>query len=56
MVLCGQKDIPNKRAAKNISENIRKAEVKFVKNARHEVNIDAPKELAKILRDFYHRQ
>lgn len=56
MVLCGQKDIPNRKAAKNISENITKAELRFVKNARHEVNIDEPKELAEILSNFYYRQ
>ena len=56
MVLCGQKDIPNKKASKNVSKSITKAEIQFVKNASHEVNIDAPKELAKILSDFYHRK
>lgn len=54
LVLCGEKDTPNKKATINLSESISKAEMKFIKNAKHEVNNDAPKELAKILNNFYH--
>lgn len=53
LVLCGEKDIPNKKAAKYLAKNIRKSELKFIKNAKHEVNLDAPKELAETLNDFY---
>ncbi|MCC0673148.1 alpha/beta hydrolase [Clostridioides sp. ES-S-0145-01] len=55
LVLCGDKDSPNKKATKNLAESITKAEIQFIKDAKHEVNIDAPKELAEILNDFYYR-
>lgn len=54
-MICVKKDSANKKSAKNLSELLKKAEIQFVKNARHEVNIDAPKELAEILNKFYHR-
>lgn len=55
LVLCGEKDNANKKAAKNLGENITKAEIQLVKNSKHEVNIDAPKELGEIINDFYHK-
>lgn len=55
LVICGEKDSVNKKATKKIAESIKNAEVKFVKNAGHEVNIDAPKELAEMLNSFYSR-
>lgn len=55
LVLCGEKDSPNKKAVKGLWESITKAETQFIKNAKHEVNVDTPKELAEILNDFYYR-
>lgn len=54
LILCGEKDKANKKASKCLSENIIKSEFKLVKNAGHEVNIDAPKELAEIINNFYY--
>lgn len=54
LLLCGEKDKANKKATKNLAERISKAEMKFIKNAKHEVNNDAPEELADILNDFYY--
>lgn len=54
LVLCGEKDKANKKAAYNISESIAKSKIQFIKHAGHEVNIDAPKELGEILNQFYH--
>ena len=56
LILCGEKDSPNKKATKKLAENIIGAEVQFIENAKHEVNIDTPKELAEILNRFYYRQ
>lgn len=53
LVLCGAKDKANKKAAESLSANIPNAKLLFVTNANHEVNKDAPKELAEILNDFY---
>lgn len=55
LVLCGEKDSPNKKASKHLAQSISKSETKFIKNAKHEVNVDAPKELAEILNDFHNR-
>lgn len=55
LLLCGEKDSVNKKATEKLSENIIKAETQFIKKANHEVNVDAPKELAKIMNEFYHR-
>ncbi|CEN87624.1 alpha/beta fold hydrolase [Paraclostridium sordellii] len=54
LLLCGEKDKANKKATKNLAERIPKAEMKFIKNAKHEVNNDAPEKLADILNDFYY--
>lgn len=51
-VLCGERDNTNKKAAKKLAENIIGAKIQFVKDANHEVNIDTPKELAKMLMNF----
>ena len=54
-LICGDKDTINKKATKNLSKNILKSEIQFIRNAKHEVNLDAPKELAEVLNDFYKR-
>lgn len=54
LLICGEKDKANKKATKNLAERISKAEMKFIKNAKHEVNNDAPEKLADILNDFYY--
>lgn len=56
LVLCGEKDIPNKKATRKIAESIIGAEVQYITNAKHEVNIDNPKELAEIINEFYYIQ
>lgn len=55
LVLCGEKDIPNKKATKELAETITGAKIQFIKDAKHEMNIDAPKELAELLNSFYHK-
>lgn len=55
-VICGEKDKANKKSSQNLAVVIPKSEIHFIENSGHEVNIDAPKELAKIIDDFYYRQ
>lgn len=55
LLICGDKDRPNKKATRNLYESISQAEIIFVKDAKHEVNNDNPKELAEILNDFHNR-
>lgn len=53
LIICGEKDSVNKRAAKELAENIQEAKLIFVEKAGHEVNIDAPQKLAEVIRYFY---
>lgn len=55
LLICGDKDSQNKKATRNLYESISQAEIIFVKDAKHEVNNDNPKELAEILNDFHNR-
>lgn len=55
LVICGEKDIPNKKASNNLFNIIKDAEISFIKNANHEVNVDAPNELAEVINDFFDR-
>ena len=52
LVLCGENDRANKRAAKKLADQILKAEIRTVKGAGHEINVEAPEQLASILNEF----
>ena len=51
LIICGEKDRANKKSSYELSK---KLDIKliFLKNSGHEVNIDSPKMLAKILKIF----
>ena len=49
LVLCGEKDNVNKKAAVKIAEKLSRAKFSTIENSGHEVNIDNPKGLAKII-------
>lgn len=49
LVLCGEKDNVNKKAAVKIAERLSRAKFSTIENSGHEVNIDNPKGLAKII-------
>ena len=53
LVLCGEKDNVNKKAAVKITEKLSKAKFSIIANSGHEVNIDNPKGLAKAIEDLY---
>jgi len=53
LIVCGEKDKANKKAAKNLVENIPNANFHLVENTGHEVNIEAPEKLATILHAFW---
>lgn len=55
LIICGKKDKPNKKATIELSQLLSNAEVKFINNSGHEVNIDAPEELGATLNDFFLR-
>lgn len=53
LILCGEKDRANKKAAKQLAEHIPHAKMVKVPGAGHEINKDVPEKLAAILDDFY---
>lgn len=55
LVVCGQNDQANRKAAKDIVTLIPDTELCFIKNAGHEINIDAPKDLANVINTFWQK-
>lgn len=53
LVLCGEKDKANRRAAIHLAEKIPDAGLKLIDGAGHEVNVEAPAELASALSQFF---
>lgn len=52
LVVCGEKDKANMEAAKGLACCLAHANLCVIKNAGHEVNVDAPEKLAARIRDF----
>lgn len=50
LILCGEKDKANRKAAVALAAAVPSAEFQVVKGAGHEVNKEAPEELARILK------
>lgn len=53
LVLCGEKDSANKKAALSLAERLPHAQLQIIPGAGHEVNLQAPEALAKALQEFY---
>ncbi len=53
MVVIGENDKPNRKSAVETAARIHGSEFKMVKDSGHEVNIDAPQELANLLSGFW---
>jgi pimeloyl-ACP methyl ester carboxylesterase len=53
LILCGDKDHTNKKAAKGLAESIPQATLRFIEKAGHEANAASPKELAALLVAFF---
>lgn len=52
LVLCGEKDNVNKKAAIKIAEKLSQSKFSTIENSGHEVNIDNPKGLAKAIEEL----
>lgn len=52
LVICGEKDSANKKASKELAGRLAHAELCMIEKAGHEVNIDAPGQLARVLAGF----
>lgn len=55
LLLCGERDRANRKAALGLQSELPKAELAWVSGAGHEINADAPQELCKMIKDFYSR-
>lgn len=53
LVLCGEKDRANKKAASELAARLPNAELKIIPNAGHEVNTEAPAALVELLKPFF---
>ena len=53
LVVCGEKDSANRKAAMELASSLEHAELQIVRGAGHEVNVDAPGELEAMLHNFY---
>lgn len=52
LLLCGERDNVNKRSAEQLSEKLYDPKSCIIKNAGHEANRDAPRELAELIEKF----
>ena len=55
LVLCGSRDRANRRASAELAQLLPGAEFRIVEGSGHEVNRDAPEQLALLLRAFFLR-
>ncbi|SCJ46382.1 Lipase 1 precursor [uncultured Flavonifractor sp.] len=55
LVLCGEKDRANRRAAEELGRMLPNGEVRLIAEGGHEANKDAPEALSVLLTDFYRR-
>lgn len=53
LIIYGEKDSANKKAAVKLAGILKNARLQMIPNSGHEVNIDAPENLAEMLCDFY---
>ena len=53
LVICGEKDNANLKSAHYLAENIKNAELKIIANTGHIVNEEKPKELARVISEYW---
>ena len=53
IVICGDKDGANKKAARDLAKNIPNAKINIMEKTGHEVNVESPENLANLLSVFY---
>lgn len=53
LIVCGEKDRANKKVAIQLQARIPHAKLVIIADVGHEVNVDAPIELGKEIKDFY---
>ena len=53
LIICGEKDSSNIKSAHYLAENIKNAKLEIMKNTGHIINEENPKELSKLLIEFW---
>lgn len=53
LIVCGERDSANKKASVELAGFLKNSQLQIISDTRHEVNIEAPKRLAEVLRVFY---
>lgn len=53
LLVCGEKDKINIKSSKLFKTSIKNSKLQIIKNAGHEVNTDNPKNLSKLIADFW---
>ena len=53
LIVCGENDNANKKASKELACYLRKSSFYELLKTGHEVNIEAPEEMAMVLQKFY---
>ena len=53
LIICGEKDNANIKAAYYLSENIKDSKLEIIKNTGHVINEENPKELSTLINDFW---
>ena len=53
LVVCGEKDKVNKKASIELNRLLPYSEIQLIENAGHEINIDEPEKLGRILNGFF---
>ena len=51
LIVCGEKDTANLKSANKLNENIKNSKLKVIKDAGHEVNIDAPEKFTEVIKE-----
>lgn len=55
LIICGEKDNANIKSAQYLSKNIKNTKLEIIKNTGHIVNEENPKELSKLLTQFWNK-
>ena len=55
LVVCGEKDKVNKKASIDLNRLLPHSEIQLIENAGHEINIDEPEKLGRILNGFFYK-
>lgn len=53
LIVCGEKDNANEKASKELVQLLQNARLEIVSGAGHEVNVEVPDKLGKLLEQFY---